>query len=164
MRNLITPILSAALVSAALPAAAEEQMTVSVPRLTMETAGKMAHAAINECRKRGISISVTIVDRSGFPQVQLRDTIAPPVSWSISRKKAYTALNFNTPTSQLENYAQSGLGQMDEGLAFLAGGLPIKAGGRLYGGIGVSGAPSGKTDEACAQAGIDAVIDDLEMM
>ena len=49
-------------------------------------------------------------------------------------------------------------------MAFLAGGLPIQAGGRLYGGIGVSGAPDGKTDEACAQAGIDAVIDDLEML
>ncbi|MGB5405433.1 MAG: heme-binding protein, partial [Thiogranum sp.] len=30
--------------------------------------------------------------------------------------------------------------------------------------VGVSGAPSGKTDEECAQAGIDEVIDDLEMM
>lgn len=145
-------------------AQAEDALSVTIPRLTMETAGKMAHAAINECRKQGISISVTIVDRSGFPQVQLRDTLAPPVSWPISRKKAYTALNFNTPTSQLTSRAQTGLATLDEGLAFLAGGLPIQAGGRLYGGIGVSGAPDGKTDEACAQAGIDAVIDDLEMM
>jgi uncharacterized protein GlcG (DUF336 family) len=43
------------------------------------------------------------------------------------------------------------------------GGLPVQAGGQLLGGVGVSGAPSGKTDEACAQAGIDQVIDDLEM-
>jgi uncharacterized protein GlcG (DUF336 family) len=44
-----------------------------------------------------------------------------------------------------------------------AGGLPIQAGGQLLGGVGVSGAPSGKTDEQCAQAGIDLVLDDLEM-
>lgn len=145
------------------PAYAEEQMTTNVPRLTLETATTMAQAAMAECRKNGISISVTVVDRSGIPQIQLRDTIAPPVSYSVSRKKAYTAVNFNTPTRQLENLAATGLGQMDEGLAFLAGGLPIKAAGRFYGGIGVSGAPSGKTDEDCALAGINAVIDDLEM-
>ena len=44
-----------------------------------------------------------------------------------------------------------------------AGGLPIQVGGALVGAVGVSGAPSGITDEECAQAGIDAVLDDLEM-
>ena len=44
-----------------------------------------------------------------------------------------------------------------------AGGVPIQAGGRMLGGVGVSGAPSGETDEACAEAGVEAVIDDLEM-
>ncbi len=164
MHRVVLPLMASSLLMSMTAAYADQAPAVSIPRLTMETAGKMAHAAINECRKKGISISVTIVDRSGFPQVQLRDTLAPPVSYPISRKKAYTALNFNTPTSQLENLAQTGLGQMDEGLAFLAGGLPISAGGRLYGAIGVSGAPEGKTDEACARAGIEAVIDDLEMM
>ena len=44
-----------------------------------------------------------------------------------------------------------------------AGGLPIEVGGSLIGGVGVSGAPSGEVDEECAQAGVDAVLDDLEM-
>ena len=44
-----------------------------------------------------------------------------------------------------------------------AGGVPINAGGSILGAIGVSGAPSGEVDEACAQAGIDAISDDLEM-
>jgi uncharacterized protein GlcG (DUF336 family) len=44
-----------------------------------------------------------------------------------------------------------------------AGGLPIQVGGALVGGIGVSGAPSGETDQACAQAAVDAVQMDLEM-
>ena len=43
----------------------------------------------------------------------------------------------------------------------MRGGLPIEAGGQFYGGVGVSGA-SGEMDEACAQAGLDAVLDDLE--
>ena len=49
------------------------------------------------------------------------------------------------------------------GLVIGAGGLPIRAGGELVGGIGVSGAPSGQTDERCAQAGFDAISDDLEL-
>ncbi|HEY9148817.1 MAG TPA: heme-binding protein, partial [Gammaproteobacteria bacterium] len=50
-----------------------------------------------------------------------------------------------------------------DGLVVSAGGLPITAGGTILGGVGVSGAPSGETDEKCAQAGIDAVSADLEM-
>ena len=48
---------------------------------------------------------------------------------------------------------------------FLQGGVGvlIEAGGTIYGAVGVSGAPSGETDEACAKAGVGAVIDDLEM-
>jgi uncharacterized protein GlcG (DUF336 family) len=48
-------------------------------------------------------------------------------------------------------------------LVLSAGGLPIAAGGILYGGVGVSGAPTGKEDEECAQAGVDAIVGDLEM-
>ena len=44
-----------------------------------------------------------------------------------------------------------------------AGALPIMAGGAILGGVGVSGAPSGEADEACAQVGLEAVLDDLEM-
>jgi len=44
----------------------------------------------------------------------------------------------------------------------LAGGLPIEAGGSLLGGIGVSGAPGGDKDEACAKAGLDSVRDRIE--
>lgn len=40
---------------------------------------------------------------------------------------------------------------------------PIKAGGKLYGAVGVSGAPDGMDDEKCATAGLDAVLMDLEM-
>jgi glc operon protein GlcG len=43
----------------------------------------------------------------------------------------------------------------------MAGGLPIRAGGVLVGGIGVSGAAP-QQDEACAQAGIDAIAADLK--
>ena len=59
-------------------------------------------------------------------------------------------------------------GQMDPNLArmprlaMLAGGLVIESGGTLLGGIGVSGAPGGDKDAACAKTGIDKVADQLK--
>jgi uncharacterized protein GlcG (DUF336 family) len=136
--------------------------TVSVKRLSLETATTIAPGAIEACRKQGIQIGVTVVDRDGSVQVALRDTIAAPITLSISRQKAFTAVNFNAATSQLSERADTPIGRID-GLVMSPGGLPVQAGGQLLGGVGVSGAPSGKTDEDCAQAGIDQVIDDLEM-
>ena len=47
-------------------------------------------------------------------------------------------------------------------IAMLAGGLMIETGGTLLGGIGVSGAPGGDKDEACAKAGLDAIRDKID--
>lgn len=135
---------------------------VSVKRLSLEVATTIAQGAVAACRKQGIQIGVTVVDRDGTVQSVLRDTIAAPITVPISRQKAYTAVNFNSATSALGERADTPIGRID-GLVMSAGGLPIQAGGQLLGGVGVSGAPSGKTDEACAQAGIDQVIEDLEM-
>jgi uncharacterized protein GlcG (DUF336 family) len=140
----------------------EASPTVTLKRLSLETATRVAQGAIEACRKQGIQIGVTVVDRDGTVQVALRDTIAAPITLPISRQKAYTAVNFNAATSQLGERADTPIGRLD-GLVMSPGGLPIQAGGQLLGGVGVSGAPSGKTDEACAQAGMDQVIDDLEM-
>ena len=164
--NKIKQIALAALMGAtvAAPVQAEGDMAVSVSRITMDVANRIAVASIEACRKEGIPISVTVVDRNGIPQAQLRDTMAPPVSWGISQKKAYTAVMFNVKGSQLEGRANSPLQTMGEGLAFMAGSVPIQAGGKLYGAIGVSGAPDGMVDEKCAAAGLEEVKMDLEMM
>ncbi|WP_260294541.1 GlcG/HbpS family heme-binding protein [Sedimenticola hydrogenitrophicus] len=146
-----------------IPAAADEaSRTVNIQRLTLETAREIALGAIDACRKEGIQIGVTVVDRDGVIQVVSRDTIAAPITVEISRQKAFTAANFNAATSQLVSRANTPIGRV-QGLVMSAGGLPIQAGGMLLGAVGVSGAPSGETDEACAQAGIDRVQDDLEM-
>ena len=39
----------------------------------------------------------------------------------------------------------------------------IEAAGSIVGAIGVSGAPSGDLDDACAKAGIAAIRDDIEL-
>lgn len=139
-----------------------ESMSVDIKRLTIEAATKVVHAAMVECRKKGIQIAVAVVDRGGNMQIGARDTLAVDLTLRIAREKAYTAISFNTATSALANRSASALGSLD-GLVMAGGGLPIDIGGNIYGAVGVSGAPSSKTDEACARAGINAIIEDLEM-
>ena len=153
---------SCALALAASPALAEDNMVIQTKRMTMETAVAVAQATVEACREKGIQIGVTVVDREGVPQAVLRDTIAPTITLPISKGKAYTAVMFNVPTSDLSERASTPIGRVP-GLVMSAGGVPIQVGGSLLGGVGVSGAPSGETDEECARAGVDAVQTDLEM-
>jgi uncharacterized protein GlcG (DUF336 family) len=143
--------------------AAEAPVIVKIPRLTVEASGKIAHAAMEACRKEGIQIGVTVVDRSGDPMVVLRDTLAPRITIEISRQKANTAVNFNAATSTMENrFTQPfSVGKVD-GLVFSAGGIPIEAAGNIIGAVGISGAATGEQDEACARAGIQAIQFELE--
>ena len=143
--------------------AADMQVVVKIPRLTVEASEKLAHAAMEACRKQGIQIGVTVVDRSGDPMAVLRDTLAPRVTLEVSRQKAYTAVNFNAVTSTMANrFTQPfSIGKV-EGLVFSAGGVPIEAAGNIVGAVGVSGAATGEQDEACAQAGISAIQFELE--
>lgn len=151
------------LFSAALQAE-EQPVLVNIKRISLDTALTMAKAAIDQCRKEGVQVAVTVIDRGGHPQVVLRDVLAMDLTLTISKQKAYTAMSFNTPTANLTSRFTEpfSIGKID-GIVISRGGLPIAAGGNILGGIGVSGAPSGKTDEACAQAGLNAVRDDLEM-
>lgn len=142
----------------------DQPMLVNIKRLSLESALAIARATLKDCRERGVQIAVTVVDRSGHPQVILRDVLAPDITLTISRQKAHTAVAFNVATSDLEGRYTSpfSVGKVD-GLVMSAGGVPVQAGGTILAGVGVSGAPSGATDDACARAGIAAIADDLEM-
>ena len=144
--------------------ASDDKMTIPVKRLTLETSLRIAQASIAQCRKEGVQVAVTVVDRSGHAQVVLRDVLAMDITLPISKKKAHTAMAFNTPLSQLQDRFTKPyqVPKIDE-LVLGAGGIPINVGGSILGGIGVSGAPSGETDEKCAKAGLEAVLADLEM-
>ncbi len=164
-RLMIVSLLYLLVTAGPVPAEEEQPVLITIPRMSLDTALSAAQTAIDTCRKEGVQVAVTIVDRGGHPQVVLRDVLAMSLTLAISHNKAYTALSFNTPTSQLTQRFTSpfSVGKTP-GLVFSAGGLPIQAAGSIIGGIGVSGAPSGETDEKCAQAGLDAIQDDLEMV
>ena len=164
MKKISLALAMTALLSGGVAQAEEETMVVPIQRLAMNMAVKAAQATIAACQKEGLSVAVTIIDRGGHTQVMLRDTLAMPITVEISKGKAYAALNFNSATSTLEERFTGPFGPPSiGGLITSAGGLPITAGSTILGGIGVSGAPSGETDEACAAAGLKAINDDLEM-
>jgi len=156
----------AVLLAAASGACPAADAVYSLKQLTPESALKAAQAALERCRKNGYQVSVGVVDRGGVVQVLLRDRFAGPHTTDLAQAKAWTAVSFRTSTSELAEATQPGKPQSGvrnrPGVAAVGGGLMIEAGGSLLGAIGVSGAPGGKEDDACARAGIDAIREDLE--
>ena len=158
--------LAAALLLATPAAAQDDGAFVTFQVLKPELALQMAEAAMESCRDAGYQVGVTVVDRFGLPQVFLRDRYAGAHVFETSRRKAWTAASFRTPTADLAASTAPGepasaIRQLSEALP-LGGGLPVmEGGGGLVAGIGVSGAPGPDLDAICAQAGIDAIADEI---
>ncbi|MBL8382076.1 MAG: heme-binding protein [Burkholderiales bacterium] len=160
-------MLGAALALGAAQALAQPAAGVySIRQLTPETALAAARAALESCRKSGYQVGVAVADRAGVTQVLLRDRFAGAHTVEVAMNKAWTAASFRITTAALAQETQagrpmSGLRATPRVAAF-GGGVPIEAGGAVLGAIGVSGAPGGEADEACARAGIRAVADAIE--
>lgn len=157
----------AALLAGALPAAVAQpsQSTFAVRFMAPETALKAAQASLASCRAQGFQVAVAVVDRTGLPQVVLRDRFAGAHTVDMAIGKAWTAASFRRGTTELAVETQagrpmSGIRALPRVIA-AAGGVPIDEGGTLWGAIGVSGGPGGEADDACARAGVKAVADEL---
>lgn len=145
------------------PSSAEGLVTFKV--LSPDLALKAAQAALESCRAEGYQVSVAVVDRFGVQQVMLRDRFAGPHTPSTATRKAWTAVSFRATTSEMSAIVQQEPGlvglQEVEGAMIIGGGVPVEAAGSIVGGIGVSGAPSAILDETCAQAGAEAIAEDI---
>ena len=142
-----------------------QDATFNVRLLTPETALKAAQAALARCRGAGFQVAVAVVDRMGVTQVVLRDRFAGPHTPDMAVAKGWTAVSFRTNTTELAAATQSGPQsgiRNRPGVAAVGGGLMIEAGGGILGAIGVSGAPGGDADDACAKAGIAAIQDKID--
>lgn len=130
--------------------------------LPLGHANKAVQAAMESCKKDGYRVSVSVVDRAGVLRAMGRADGAGPHTVDSSRKKAYTAASLRRPTTELAELINKvptlqALREMNEQVLILGGGLPIEIGGEVVGGIGVGGAPGAHLDDACAQAGLDAI-------
>lgn len=147
-------------------AADAQEATVSFEVMKLETAQRVAQAALDTCRGAGFQVAVSVVDRFGNPQVLLRDRFAGTHTHDTAYRKAWTAVSFRTDTVELAKLTAAGTDF--SGIRFVTNALAVGGGvsvldgeGSIVGGIGISGAPSGADDHMCAQAGIEAVADDL---
>ncbi|MEU1024732.1 heme-binding protein [Streptomyces sp. NPDC005904] len=147
---------------AAKPAAAtadagDKNLTRST-HLTVAAATKAAQATLDAAKKENQRVSVAVVDRNGNTIVTLRGDGAGPQAYESAEKKAYTAVSWNAPTSELAKRLEQAPNLKDiPGTLFLAGGAPVTAKGAPVAGIGVAGAPSGDLDEKFAEAGVAAL-------
>ena len=148
-------------------AACAQGATFTARLLTPETALKAALAALEDCRKRGYQVAAAVVDRSGVAQTMLRDRFAGPHTVNTAINKGYTAISFRTDTLELAKQTQPGMPSSGvraiPNVVAIGGGVLIQAGGTTLGAIGISGAPTGEADEACAKAGIAVIRDDIEL-
>lgn len=159
---------AAAVVAAGVVApAGAQKMLANYMTLTTFAAQAAAQAALARCQKDGYTVAVAVVDRGGQPLAVLRDNLAGAHTTQTAVGKAATAVSFRTDTTELAAISQagrpqSGIRQLPNVIA-VGGGLLIRAKGSLVGGIGVSGAPGGDADDACAKAGVAAINDTIEL-
>ena len=133
--------------------------------LSLAVALTIATTAADTCQAQGNRVSVTVVGREGQVLVVLRGDGSSPHTVENSRRKAYTARTFRVPSGEIAKRVKDNptLGLVHlSGVIALQGALPIKVGDDVVGAVGVSGAPGGDKDEACAKAGIDKVADQLK--
>ncbi|MFI8511986.1 heme-binding protein [Streptomyces sp. NPDC085460] len=154
--NAATP--AAAPAAAVAKADAKKKDTTSSTHLTIDAATKAAQAALDAAEKENQRVSVAVVDRNGNTLVTLRGDGAGPQSYESAEKKAYTAVSWNAPTTELVKRLEQAPNLKDiPGTLFLGGGAPVTAKNAPIAGIGVAGAPSGDLDQKFAQAGVDAL-------
>ncbi|MDI3407351.1 GlcG/HbpS family heme-binding protein [Streptomyces cavernicola] len=144
--------------AAAPAAAASASNTTQSTHLTIDAATKAAQATLDAAEKENQRITVAVVDRNGNTIVTLRGDGAGPQSYESAVKKAYTAVSWNAPTSELAKRLEQAPNLKDiPGTLFLGGGAPVTAKNAPIAGIGVAGAPSGDLDEKFAKAGVAAL-------
>ena len=131
---------------------------ITTQDLSMDMAKGIAEATLAACRSKGFHTAAVVVDRGGHVLVSLRDEQATPQTGELARRKAYTARMYRSTT--MEWIARM---QKDPSLApqrdladviALGGGVPIKVGDEVIGGVASAGANQ-QQDDACAKAGVD---------
>jgi uncharacterized protein GlcG (DUF336 family) len=146
--------------AATAPAGAEDGLT-SFRSLTMAHATRLTAEAVKSCQGAGYRVAAVVVDRFGDVLSLLRDEQARPHAIEIATRKAYTSAMVGYETARLAANIANGTTPASitqtTGFTGLIGGIPIKVGNEVVGAIGVSGAPGGQFDEACATAAMAAV-------
>lgn len=164
MHTLQSVIALAALALSAASTQAAQPDVVNTKLMSLELARDIAQRAVEACRAQGYQVSAVVVDRGGAPQVVMRDVYAARFTIEIAERKANAVVLAGVSSAEFRKNRADIRQEMNlvTGIMVLDGGLPIRAAGTLIGAVGVSGAPGGDKDEACAKQALDSVFERLE--
>jgi uncharacterized protein GlcG (DUF336 family) len=133
--------------------------------LSYSIAKTIAEGALENCKGRGYNVSVVVVDRAGETIIALRGDNASPHTMENARRKAYTARSFRQTTTEYAKKFEDNNPVVRQQVTLpnviaIPGGVPIKVGDDVIGGVGLSGSPG--LDEPCVLAGLEKVTDQLK--
>ena len=152
------------LVAGALAPQVQGEDLVQVKRLGMEVAAELAGAAVLACREQGYQVAAVVVDRAGIPQAMLRDVLASRFTIQIAEEKANAVSLSGVSSAEFRRNRSDIRAEMNhvDGILMLEGGVPVQVAGSLVAALGVSGAPGGDKDEACARQALEGFQERLE--
>lgn len=130
----------------------------------MELARDIANEAVMACRKDGYHVTAVVVDRNGIAHAVLRDDLAARFTIEIAQRKANMTVMAWTDSGAFRDARADIRQELNhiDGLIVMQGGIKIVAGGYNIGAVGVSGAPGGDKDAACARKALENLNERLE--
>ncbi|OOZ38538.1 hypothetical protein BOW53_15245 [Solemya pervernicosa gill symbiont] len=125
---------------------------LTVKTIGMELARDIATESIIACREMGYQVSAVVVDRHGTVQAALRDDLAARFTLQIAEEKANMVVMSGISSGDFRALREDIRPELNhiDGIIVMRGGVQISAAGSRLGAVGVSGAPGGEKDEACA--------------
>lgn len=144
------------------PAFAEDVVTAKI--IGMDLARDIVDATLKECRKMGYQVAAVVVDRGGNMKAALRDDYAARFTLQIAEEKANMSIMSGINSGEFLKERQDIRPELNhvDGIIVMRGGVIITAGGNRIGALGVSGAPGGDLDEACALKALEKFQERLE--
>jgi uncharacterized protein GlcG (DUF336 family) len=151
-----------ALLAATVTAQAADVLTER--NIGMELARDITSEAIAACRADGYHVSAVVVDRHGLMRAALRDDLAARFTLEIAERKANMTVMAWTESGQFRSAREDIRQELNhiDGLIVMEGGVRIVSGGFNLGAVGVSGAPGGDKDAACAQKALEKLNERIE--
>jgi uncharacterized protein GlcG (DUF336 family) len=140
---------------------AQAQGLVTIQKLSAPLANELVGEAVASCARKGYMVTAVVVDLDGVRQALLRGNGAPIHTLDNAFYKAYSAASLTL--ARKEDSTKAVADRMSKNppstvpqtplpnVTYAVGGVTIMAGGAPIGAIGVSGAPGGQFDEACAR-------------
>ena len=128
---------------------------------------KIAQIAIKASESKaeeiGIAITTVIADNHGTVIAMSRMDEAFVISPDFAFQKAYTSATLGLSTEDMSKYSLPGkpyygiLNVSPGKISIIGGGLPVLAGKKILGGVGVGGASDTSNDVLCAREAVKAI-------